>query len=134
MEQRYIHEGFCCLARIKSELPKLTNSLPLSFSIIQVLDRVKECLTYLTQGKWQTSFDKNSQNQIVMVSHSGFLRMLLATVQGISLVEAPSLVNGAVHVIDFQRTNLSENINTKTIENIRGKVVRLNEKRHLEGL
>jgi broad specificity phosphatase PhoE len=88
---------------------------------------------------------------VVAVAHSTYLRMLLATMLDIPLAQAATLEqkNGCINVLDLRRDGATRVVGPKStvlggrlssaprnfgLEIPKGTVVRVNEKRHLEGI
>lgn len=92
---------------------------------LEMLQRVNTSLLALIDAA-----SKTTSGCIAAVSHSAYLRMLLATVDDeLSLLTASKmkLENCSVNVLDFRRSGVAN-------KKIKGQVVRINEKRHLQSI
>ena len=110
-----------------------------------VLERCSTTLEELV-GQAKTS----PQVVVAAVSHSMYLRFLLATIMDMSLAEATTkiqLTNGCINVVDFDGSyqtighksqlfggRLSQAPPSFSMKLLAGKVVRMNETRHLQGI
>jgi broad specificity phosphatase PhoE len=108
----------------------------LSMKLMQILVRIESAIeTMVNMAAFETT-----TGSLAAVAHSSYLRLLLGAVSGFSLFSATSLqANCCINVIDFprpatrrrERQPLSMN---QSVALSTGKVIRVNETRHLTSL
>jgi broad specificity phosphatase PhoE len=104
--------------------------------LMQILVRIESAIeTMVNMAAFETT-----TGSLAAVAHSSYLRLLLGAVSGFSLFSATSLqANCCINVIDFprpatrrrERQPLSMN---QSVALSTGKVIRMNETRHLTSL
>jgi broad specificity phosphatase PhoE len=102
---------------------------------VQILTRIQSAIEAMVD---MAAFETTT-GSLAAVAHSSYLRLLLGSVSGFSLFSATSLqANCCINVIDFprpaKRLRVRRPSSDQSIALSMGKVIRVNETRHLTSL
>jgi broad specificity phosphatase PhoE len=102
---------------------------------VQILTRIQSAVEAMVD----TAAFETTTGSLAAVAHSSYLRLLLGAVSGFSLFSATSLqANCCINVIDFPRPATRLRVrrpsSDQSIALSTGKVIRVNETRHLTSL